>query len=96
MKAQKLRDLVEDDDHADSRFEADEHRLGNEVRDETEPEEPGHDQDRPDEQGQGGRSAQSCAAESPAGTASPSAAAVRIAIVVVELTERTRDVPSAA
>ena len=59
MDAEQLRDLIDDDHDRDAGLEADQHRLGDEVRDEAQPEHRGRDeQDRADEQRQrrGGRS----------------------------------------
>jgi hypothetical protein len=60
MDAEQLRDLIEDDDDPDPRLEADEHRLGDEARDEAEAQQPREDQERAREKRQRRRCRQRC------------------------------------
>lgn len=53
VHAEQLRDLVQHDDEADPRLEADEHRRGDEVRHESEPQHRGRHEDPAYEQRQG-------------------------------------------
>ena len=96
VNAEQLWQLVDDDDDADARFEPGEHRFGDEVGDEPEP---GRGRQRENQTPTSIASVADAAISSPAdppGAAWPSAAALRIAIVVVVLTLSGRDVPSAA
>jgi hypothetical protein len=58
MDTQEFRDLVQDDDEPDSRFKADQDRFGNEIGDETQPQERRQHQDGSHQQRQHGRRTQ--------------------------------------
>lgn len=58
MDAQELRELVQNDDEADAGLEADQHRLGDEVRDEAQPQDGRQKKDASHEKGQHRRGAE--------------------------------------
>ena len=95
VNAKQFRNLIHHDDQTDGGFEPGQHRLGDEVGDEAKTK-------RACQQEQAPTSIASVAAAGinsapdPFGAATPSAVALRIAIVVVVLTLSGRDVPSAA
>ena len=96
VDAQQLRDLVDHDDEPDPRLESDQHRLGDEVGDEAEPQERGQHEDDADQSSVSVAEAVISAAGSPPGRPGRAPPPIRIAIVVVVLTLSGRDVPSTA
>ena len=93
VEAEELRHLVEHDDDADARLEPDQHRLGDEVGDEAEPQDRTPRPGSPPRAASASPTARRSAAGSPAGTAPARSAPVRMASVVVVLTLSTLDVP---
>ena len=96
VDAEDLRDLVDDDHEADARLESDQDRIGDEVRDEAEPQQGRARAIAADDDAERRGRARIRAAGSASGATSPSGAPGEIAIVVVVLTLSGRDVPSTA
>ena len=110
MNTENFGELIQHDDDADTRLEADQYWFGNEIRDEAEPQQPAEDHERADKPSRNNEARTSKPptisvniAEalrrddgSAPGTTSPSSVAVRTAMVVVVLTLSGRDVPISA
>ena len=96
VDAQQLRNLIQHDDESDPRLESDQHRLGDEVGDEAEPQDRRQPRAWRRRATSASRDAVSSDAGSPPGATSPRAAAARMASVVVVLTLSGREVPSTA
>ena len=95
MHAEQLRHLIEHDHQSDAGLEAGQDRRRDEVGDEADAKRRGRDEENAGERGER-RSRSDQLPGSPSGTTIASSVAVRIARVVVELTLRTREVPSRA
>ena len=88
------RQLADHDRQAETEQEAGHHRLGHEVGDGAEPEEPGRGEDHGGHDGQAGRERREVAVSPPASGAT--AAADTADVAVVALTTSERDVPMSA
>ena len=95
MHAEQLRHLIEHDDDADTRFEAGQHWLRDEVGQKTDTQDGGQHEHDADQQGERGCCAHHSAGSAP-GATKARLAPVRIAIVVVVLTLSTGELPSTA